>query len=255
MWNTIEYLGLALVPAFIVLGLVMKARSFETPRFWRFRATVVSALTLALSVLVTLFWAGLFDGFSLVDGSKLGIAGGALAGILAYEFVHYWYHRAAHTSKILWRWAHQMHHSAESVDAFSALYAHPLDTFFFSSWPSLVFFPLLGLRPEAGVLAGVFLTFNTMFQHANINTPRWLGYIIQRPESHSVHHERGWHRSNYSDLPLWDMVFGTFENPPTFEGEAGFYNGASTRILPMLFGCDISNPPDSDDPIDFRRAA
>jgi sterol desaturase/sphingolipid hydroxylase (fatty acid hydroxylase superfamily) len=82
-----------------------------------------------------------------------------------------------------------------------------------------------------------------MFQHANIKTPRWLGYIVQRPESHCVHHERGVHRFNYSDLPLWDMVFGTFRNPAEWRGEAGFYKGASSRILAMLLGRDVSTPP------------
>jgi sterol desaturase/sphingolipid hydroxylase (fatty acid hydroxylase superfamily) len=255
MWETIEYLGLALVPGFMLLGLVAQARSFETPKSWRLRATVVSAVTVALSVAITLLWASLFEGFSLLDLSGLGILGGALVGILVYEFVHYWYHRTAHANDFLWRWAHQMHHSAESIDAFGALYLHPVDTLFFTTWSSLVFFPLLGLRPEAGVLAGFFLTFNGMFQHANIKTPRWLGYIIQRPESHGVHHERGWHRSNYSDLPLWDMVFGTFENPTFFDDEAGFYNGASNRVRDMLLGRDVSEPPTSNARIEMRKAA
>ena len=81
-----------------------------------------------------------------------------------------------------------------------------------------------------------------MFQHANIKTPRWLGYIVQRPESHCVHHERGVHRFNYSDLPLWDMVFGTFRNPAEWQGEAGFYKGASSRVLEMLAFQDVSTP-------------
>ena len=242
MWGTIEYLGLALIPGFIALDLVSRARNFETPKVWRVQALAVTVLTFALSMAVTIFWGALLAGVSLMDGSKLGIVGGALVGILAYEFIHYWYHRAAHANDHLWRWAHQMHHSAESVDAFGAYYLHPVDTFFFTTWSSLVFFPILGLRPEAGVLAGFFLVFNAMFQHANIKTPRWMGYIIQRPESHGVHHERGKHRSNYSDLPLWDMVFGTFENPEAFEQEAGFYNGASSRIGDMLIGRDVSEP-------------
>jgi sterol desaturase/sphingolipid hydroxylase (fatty acid hydroxylase superfamily) len=135
-----------------------------------------------------------------------------------------------------------MHHSAESVDAFGAYYLHPVDTFMFTTWGSLVFFPLLGLRPEAGVIGAAFLTFNAMFQHANISTPRWVGYLIQRPESHGVHHERGVHRYNYSDLPLWDMVFGTFRNPAEWNAEAGFYDGASSRIGAMLIGRDVSEP-------------
>lgn len=68
---------------------------------------------------------------------------------------------------------------------------------------TFVFGPLLGLTPEAAAVANVFLTFNAFFQHANIRTPQWLGYIIQRPESHGVHHQRGVHRYNYSDLPLF----------------------------------------------------
>ena len=63
------------------------------------------------------------------------------------------------------------------------------------------------------MIGTLFLTFNAMFQHANIKTPQWLCYIIQRPEMHGVHHGRKLHRLNYADLPLWDMIFGTFINP------------------------------------------
>jgi len=80
-----------------------------------------------------------------------------------------------------------------------------------------------------------------MFQHANIKTPRWLCYIIQRPESHSTHHRR--HRHNYADLPLWDIVFGTFENTPELEPRTGFYHGASTRMVDLLIGRDVTRRP------------
>ena len=33
----------------------------------------------------------------------------------------------------------------------------------------------------ARAIAAVFLTFNAMFQYESIRTPRWLGYIFQRP--------------------------------------------------------------------------
>ena len=168
---------------------------------------------------------------------------GALFGVVVYEFVHYWYHRAIHRYDFLWRFAHQMHHSAEKIDSFGAYYLHPVDVFFFTSWASLVFVPLLGLSGEATAIGAAFLTFNAMFQHANIKTPHWLGYIIQRPESHCIHHERGVHHYNYSDLPVWDMLFGTFRNPRVPESrEAGFYHGASTRILDQLFFQDVSQP-------------
>jgi sterol desaturase/sphingolipid hydroxylase (fatty acid hydroxylase superfamily) len=106
----------------------------------------------------------------------------------------------------------------------------------------LVYESLLGLPVEAGVLGALFLTFNAMFQHMGMKTPRWLGYIIQRPESHSVHHGKGIHRYNYSDLPLWDMVFGTFRNPREFQPEHGFYPGASGRLTEMLTFQDVTSP-------------
>lgn len=246
MWEDIEIIGFLFVPAFMLLDLVVHKRRFETSRWWRLRGTAVTLMVLAVSIAATEFWVWLLDGASLLNLSGLGIAGGTVVGILTYELGHYWYHRSAHASDALWRYAHQMHHSPESLDAFGALYQHPLDTFLFVTVSSTLSIPLLGIRPEAAVLTGAFLMFNAMFQHANIATPRWIGYIIQRPESHAVHHQRGKHRSNYADLPIWDMVFGTFENPATFDEEVGFCDGASSRIGEMLIGRDVSKPPASD---------
>jgi hypothetical protein len=185
---------------------------------------------------VALLWANLFGDFHLLDSSALGTLGGAALGVLVYELFHYGYHRAAHQWNWLWRTGHQMHHSAESLDAFGAYYLHPIDAAMFTTWSSLVLFPLLGVTPEAGVLGALFVAFNGIFQHANLNTPYWLGYLIQRPESHAIHHGRGIHRYNYADLPLIDMLFGTFRNP---RGQAvehlpvGFYDGgASGRRTP-----------------------
>lgn len=248
MTAIIEYIGLGTIPLFIALDLVYRRRAFQTPRFWRIRALVVSVASFFLSMAVAIFWGTLLAGRGLLDGRPLGMIGGAVVGILVYELVHYAYHRLAHKWDLLWRASHQMHHSAESIDAFGAYYLHPLDTFLFTTWSSLVFFPLLGLTPEAGAIGAAFLTFNAMFQHANIKTPHWLGYIIQRPESHGVHHERGVHAYNYSDLPLWDIVFGTFRNPAEWEGEAGFYNGASSRIPEMLVGRPVNRPKPSEAP-------
>lgn len=251
MISILENLTLALIPLFIVLDLVHRARRFRTTRFWRLRALAVTVLTVVWTVVVATFWADVFGERTLFDLRGLGAAGGAVVGVLVYELFHYAYHRAAHASDWLWRAGHQMHHSAESLDAFGAFYMHPLDAALFTTLSSLVFFPLLGVSVEAGVIGALFLTFNAMFQHANLRTPRWLGYLIQRPESHAVHHARGIHRHNYSDLPLWDMVFGTFRNPENFEGEVGFALGASSRVGAMLVGKDVSGDIDPQAEPDF----
>jgi len=242
MTDLIETLTLALIPGFLLLDFVVRRRRFDTTRHWRLRATLVSAAIVLLAGEIALFWGNLFEGIHLFDSSNLGLWG-IIPGILVYEFGHYWYHRAAHQWNWLWRAGHQMHHSAESLDAFGANYLHPFDAAMFASISSLVLFPLLGLSLEAGVITALFLTFNAMFQHANIATPHWLGYLIQRPESHAIHHGRGIHRYNYADLPLWDMLFGTFRNPRSVEDvECGFYKGASSRIPEMLLGRDVSTP-------------
>ena len=234
------WLTLACIPAFLLLDIAYRARPVRTPRYWRLRAFIVTAFAFGLSFVIPMFWSGIIGERTLFDLSALGTWGGAALGVLVYELLHYWYHRLVHRSDFLFRWVHQMHHSVEDIEAFGAYYLSPLDVFGFGSIASLVFFPLLGLSPAAGVVGNLFLTFAAMFQHANVRTPQWLGYLIQRPESHGIHHQRGVHAYNYCDLPLWDLVFGTFRNPPAFDAACGYYDGASSRVGEMLIGRDVT---------------
>lgn len=240
----LEVLTLAILPGFLVADLLLPHRGDRALRAWRLRASAVTALNFGLSLALGHAYALIFAGTPLLDGRALGPWGGAAAGVVVYEFFHYWYHRTAHRFDWLWRLGHQMHHSAESLDPWGAYFLHPLDAAVFLSMSSLVLFPLLGLEPSAAAWATAFLTFCSVFQHARIRTPRWLGWVIQRPESHAVHHERGVHGSNYADLPLWDMIFGTCRNPRSGEGlQQGFYDGASARVVDMLAFRDVSAPP------------
>ena len=50
------------------------------------------------------------------------------------------------------------------------------------------------------------------------------------------HHEAGVHARNYGDIPLFDMLFGTFVNPREFDGEVGFHDGGSKKLGAMLAG-------------------
>jgi len=240
MIATLELIALAVLPTFLLLDLISRHRKYRNSRYWRLRATLVTGASFVLAIEIATFWAGVFGDFTIFNGQALGTVGGAIVGILGYQFVHYWYHRAVHRSDVLFQRIHQMHHSAESLDAFGAYYLHPVDTALFTTWSSLILFPVLGLSAQAGAITALFIAFNAVFQHANISTPQWLGYLIQRPESHGVHHQRGLHRYNYCDLPLWDMLFGTFRNPRTFSAEVGFDDDASTRLGAMLIGVDVS---------------
>jgi sterol desaturase/sphingolipid hydroxylase (fatty acid hydroxylase superfamily) len=135
-----------------------------------------------------------------------------------------------------------MHHSAERLDTYGAFYFSPLDMIGWTLLSTLCFSLIIGLSSQAITVVLLVTNFFSIFQHANVKTPQWLGYIIQRPESHTFHHAKGIHKYNYSDLPLFDILFGTFHNPKAFEHETGFYHGASGRIIDMLFSKDVSQP-------------
>ena len=72
------------------------------------------------------------------------------------------------------------------------------------------------------------------FVHMNVASPRWVGYFLSRPEMHRIHHELGVHKNNYADLPLWDMLFRTYENPDNRAVECGFAPDREARVLDML---------------------
>jgi sterol desaturase/sphingolipid hydroxylase (fatty acid hydroxylase superfamily) len=78
-----------------------------------------------------------------------------------------------------------------------------------------------------------------LFYHWNVRTPRRVGYLLQRPESHCVHHQAGVHAFNYADLPLWDMAFGTFRNPQAWEATCCF-GADERRLAAMLRGPDLA---------------
>ena len=57
-----------------------------------------------------------------LDGSTTSVTGGALLGYLAITFIYYWWHRWRHQSDFLWRWLHQVHHSAQRIEVITCFY-------------------------------------------------------------------------------------------------------------------------------------
>ena len=199
-----------------------------------FRGLVFFALFFYLSSYLPIFTDEYLARYQLIDLSGLNTGVQVLIGLLAYQLMLYLWHRSMHKSDILWRVFHQMHHSSEKLDIPSTFYFSPMDMIGFTLLGSLCFALGIGLSPQVITVVILTLNFLSIFQHANIKTPKWMGYIIQRPEQHAVHHERGVHQYNYSDFPIYDLIFGTFRNPEDFQGENGFYDGASTQILDMI---------------------
>ena len=142
-----------------------------------------------------------------------------------------------------------MHHSAERIDTFGAFWFSPLDMIGWTAVGSLLLVLVVGVTPQAATILLLSILFLAVFQHANIRTPHWLGYLIQRPESHTIHHGKDIHHYNYADLPVFDMLFGTFRNPQGYEVETGFYPGASSCVVDMLLFRDLNRTATVDKPV------
>lgn len=228
---------------FILLEAVAPARKLPAVPGWRLKGFIVFVVYFFLATYLPMIWDPWLAPYQLIDLSGLNVWAGVAIGILVFETGVYVWHRAMHTFDPLWLGFHQMHHSAERVDTIGAFYFSPLDAAGFAFFGSLALVLLVGLDAQAATITLLATTAMAIFTHTNIRTPRWIGYIIQRPESHSVHHERGVHAKNYSELAILDILFGTFENPRDFRGEAGFYDGASKRVLDILLFKDVSKMP------------
>ena len=232
----------ALYGGLILWEALAPARALPVVKGWRMRGMTAFALFFFVSSYLPMLWSEELARFQLFDLTGLGTWGGALAGLLVYEAGVYGWHRSMHASNLLWRGFHQLHHSAERLDTYGAFWFSPMDMLGWTVLGSLALTLLVGITPEAATVVLLATNFLSVFQHANVKTPRWLGYFIQRPESHSRHHARGLHAGNYSDLPLFDLIFGTFHNPAGFVAETGFYDGASSRLGDMLLFRDVSLP-------------
>src|SRR5207237_7140208 len=111
---------------------------------------------------------------------------------------------------------------------------------------SAILYLIVGVGPAAAAGAVLLSGLAELVYHWNVKTPYWLGYVFQRPESHCVHHQEGVHSYNYADLPLWDMLFGTFYNPRRFAARCGFGPDNEHRLGEMLIGIDVTRTPPAD---------
>jgi sterol desaturase/sphingolipid hydroxylase (fatty acid hydroxylase superfamily) len=217
--------------------IVSRPRAQPAIHYWRvigvvgFVATLIVNIAAPLVILPLLSWHGPID---LVRWAWWG----AIPTVVLTTFFTYWSHRLQHRYDLLWRLGHQMHHGVARVDAASAFIFHPIDVFVQVFW-SLFAAILLGVTPEAAGIAGAAGFLIALYQHLDVPTPVWTGWIIQRPEAHMLHHQRDVHARNFGDMPVWDMLFGTYANPKRADVAVGFEPGRA-RVLPMLACIDVN---------------
>lgn len=215
-------------------------RSLPTSPGWYSRTIFLNLSQIGVVLLAGVSWNAWFNPLSLLDISQTMSA--SSQGILAWfigTFVFYWWHRARHEIGFLWQSLHQIHHSASRIEILTSFYKHPIEMMSNSIIISFVLFALLGAAPEAAIWFNLFAAIGELFYHSNLKTPHWVGYFVQRPEHHSIHHEFNVHQYNFGDITLWDRLFGTFKDTDAFAARCGFRDGQEQRIGDMLLFRDV----------------
>jgi sterol desaturase/sphingolipid hydroxylase (fatty acid hydroxylase superfamily) len=206
---------------------------------WWPRVLLVNLVQLGVVNLAGVSWERWLASWSVFHLGRLNpLAGGFIAYFLA-TFVFYWWHRWRHELPVLWRLFHQIHHSPQRIEVITSFYKHPGEMIFNSVLGSVIVFTLLGLSLSGGAIYTACTALGEFFYHTNIRTPLWVGYVFQRPEMHRIHHQYNYHKNNYGDFACWDMLFGTYENPKTWDKSCGFDNAKEQRLGAMLGYRDV----------------
>ncbi len=237
---------IALGALFMVAERVFPDQRLEEVPGWWGRVIIVNILQLGIVLLGGVTWNIWFAKYSLLSlQSTCSFTFQILIAYVVITFVYYWWHRWRHDSQFLWLTCHQLHHSPSRIETITSFYKHPVELIANGILIACINFTVLGITTDAGLWVTFVTAAAEFFYHMNIRTPRWIGFFLQRPEMHRIHHQRGKHYNNFADLPIWDMLFGTYENPPTVTTPCGFRRERELSFVKMLAFDDV-NPESSD---------
>jgi sterol desaturase/sphingolipid hydroxylase (fatty acid hydroxylase superfamily) len=203
-----------------------------------------------------------------------------VAYILALDLGYWIGHRLSHNVPVLWEF-HKAHHAAEVLTPATSVRSHPIDdvvqgnciaivtglTHGVTSW---VFGPDAQPLSLFGINILMFVYYVTFFhlRHSHVWLPvrGWLGYVIQSPAHHQIHHSDAPHHMGKNlgfCLSIWDWVFGTLYIPTKKEAlnfgigeESKEYLGlrallvkpfvnAAALMLPARFQSHPASPPNT----------
>ena len=153
-----------------------------------------------------------------------------LAQVMLFDLGYWFAHRTMHEIPLLWEF-HKAHHAAEVLTPVTSARSHPVDdliqTNFIAATLGLGYGVLVYVFGEAAQPVTLlqtnvifFVYFLTIFhlRHSHIWLPirGWLGYIIQSPAHHHIHHStapRHIGKNLGFCLSFWDWTFGTLYVP------------------------------------------
>ncbi len=209
-------------------------------RTWPVRVLLVNTVQLGVILLAGISWERWLSSWSVFALSNhVSPATGGIIAYLIATFVFYWWHRWRHEFDFLWVNFHQIHRSPQRLGVITSFYKHPGEMIVNSLVGSLLVYTFSGLSIEAGGIYTACTAIGEFFYHTNVKTPRWIGYVFQRPEMHRIHHQYNRHRNNYGDVVWWDMLFGTYESPKEWNSYCGVDEEKEQQLLKMLKYRDV----------------
>jgi sterol desaturase/sphingolipid hydroxylase (fatty acid hydroxylase superfamily) len=218
------------------------ANALPRVRAWWGRILLVNITQLGMVLCAGVSWDLWFQKFSVFKiQPALNDWAAGFAAYLISTLVYYGWHRVRHESRFFWLLCHQLHHSPRRIEILTSFYKHPVEIFFNAILSSAIVYGLLGCSIHAAAVYLLVTALAEYFYHWNIRTPTWLGHVIQRPESHRIHHQYQHHTHNYGDLPVWDKLFGTFRNADQTPVTCGFDSWREDRFTDMLVFRDVHN--------------
>lgn len=237
------YIIVAIGILLMILERIIPDQKLPHVKGWWTRVVLINVVQLGIIFLGKRSWDIWLQQVSLFDlsGSLSPWAGGLFAYFIT-TFVFYWWHRWRHDSNILWLLFHQLHHSPQRIETVTSFFKHPLEIILNSILIGSINFMLLGLSLEAAAWSLLFASVGEYVYHMNIKTPHFMGYFFQRPEMHRIHHQLGKHYNNFSDLPLWDMLFGTYKNPREVSTPCGYKPERESKLMDMILFRNVNNP-------------
>jgi len=160
-------------------------------------------------------------------------------------FFHYWFHRLAHESRLLWLLFHRPHHmTPELIQPTTQAVFNAFPFFLFAAVPYVLIFAVLGkLISDESILVYLVVfklasAFSNLFSHQTAlydwAQQRWFIRILNTITSEGVYHylhhscEGGHHvsRGNLVNIGgglffFWDRVFGTYRPATSHRPEVG----------------------------------
>ncbi len=232
----------AIACGFFVVERLWPANALPKVRAWWPRVIFVNVIQVGIILIAGLTWDRWLQAWSIFSLSDVWPRAAWAQGAVAYfvsTFVYYWWHRWRHESELFWRLCHQLHHSPARIELVTSFYKHPVEITINSILSGGIVYVLLGCDVAAGAYYTAFTAVAEYFYHWNVRTPRWLGFVVQRPESHRVHHQYRHHTQNFADLPIWDMLFKSFQNPRQAPARCGYDEWREDRFDDMLAFRDL----------------